>query len=138
MLREFDTTIAGKKAKTIQHAARFGINLTVRLLRVFGPVLDAVKGEEVAFGIFTSKLNDDEVLKLILDLLAYTWYDGKQIGATEFDEMFAGEYAALYQLVLWVVEKNGFFGKFDFGKLLTQGEKLLKSNVTHGIDSTKG
>ena len=133
-LKEIDKTIDGVKYKTVQFPTSEGIKITVRLTKVFGPVFDAIgsdKKKEMTFNasVFTEKLSDAEVLSLIKDLLQETYRNGTRITQDSFDIDFAGEYGHLYQVVLFVVDANNFFGKGSITKISDRLKSLKMSQI---------
>lgn len=128
MIQEQEKEINGAKYRVQQFAARRGLGLKTRLIKLIAPTVLAVMGNQgqkvnldnidpalLGKGIqgLLDNLDSDSVIKLVFDLLVNTWRDGVQVtsqNGTYFDSIYAGNYAELYKALLFVVEVN--FGSF--------------------------
>lgn len=91
-------------------------------------VLDADVNFDKIAEVLTKHLDDIQIVKLILDLMAYTRIDGKEIAKEEiFNIEFAGEYGLLIQTIKFVAEVNftTFFDKNAIGNILERMKALL-------------
>lgn len=97
-----------------------GLQLLKRLTKVVGPSLAIMleggseEAQENADGVFVKaikmlveNIDKDDVVALIKELVQNTKRNGNTIN---FDIDFAGEYAELFQVVLFVVQEN--YGNF--------------------------
>jgi len=105
-----------------QWPASFGVRIIARILRMIGgPVgsaIGAFKGEGSvldaaadmatlgkAVGELAERLDDENVLKLIKDILSSTRCDSKEV-LPQFDTLFMARYGTLGKVVLFAVEVN--------------------------------
>lgn len=117
--KEQKRAIDGVDYTVLQFPTREGLRYKTRILKLVGPIVDGVKGDdELVLSTFTDKLGDDTVCDLIVSLLSKTFRNGKAITAESFDVDFAGEYLHLYKVVMFVVEANGFLGKANIVEIL--------------------
>jgi hypothetical protein len=132
--KTIETTIDGKSFIITQHPASLGLSVTVRLIKlagpVFGDVTDSIQDMPIKLSEFLCKLDDTEILKLVLDILSYTRVKVSvkeivSIDSASLDSEFAGEYETLIKLIWRVISENRFFGKKDIGSLI---KKFLPVN----------
>ena len=134
--KEVKTEIDSVKYMTVQFPTRIGLALKTRLLRLMSPsIKDAfskIENNAISINIAAifEGLEDDSASKLMLDLLAYTYREGKKIDEESFNLDFAGDYVHLYKVILWIIEANGFFGKGSIGDML---KGLTQSQVISPI-----
>lgn len=91
-------------------------------------VLDADVNFDKIAEVLTGHLDDNLIVKLILDLMAHTRVNGEEIAKEAiFNIVFAGEYGLLIQVVKFVVEVNftTFFDKNAIGNILERIKALL-------------
>ena len=127
--------ISGKSFSTVQFPTKEGLKISARLVKFIGPIVDTVTdttSNRIAFSIFTEKLDDDNFVNLIIDILKYSYCGKDKIDETTFDGIFAGEYMMLYEVVLFVVEANNFLGK---GSILTC-LRSIQDKILSVMDST--
>lgn len=108
-----NTELDGVRLYTIQFPASRGAKMTLKLIKMFGPLVG--KGE-MDMLTFTEKLSEDDAIDLIQDLFSATkikFKEDKDPREIDFETDFAGNYALMYKAALWVVQANGFFGKVD-------------------------
>jgi hypothetical protein len=91
-------------------------------------VFDADVNFDKIAEVLTKHLDDDRIVKLIIDLMAYTRVNGKEVAKEGvFNLEFAGEYGLLIQVVKFVVEVNftTFFDKNAIGNILERIKALF-------------
>lgn len=120
--------IDGKEYIITQFPSRIGLSLEIRLLKLLGPALDKIGVDdpthsELNFSLFAEKLDDQNVINILLEMLLYARIkkspkDIVEITPEVFDTEFAGEYVTLGKLVFEIVRVNRFFGKGDILKRL--------------------
>lgn len=119
--------IDGRTFTVTQFPARQGLKMKARLVRLVGPVLDALPSKaQVAsdFSKIAQHINPDELVSFAVDMLAYTKMDKKELSEAVIDSEFAGEYVTLYKLLGFVIDANGFFGKGGIGSLLQRAREV--------------
>lgn len=144
-LRTESKTIEGKKFIVAVFPGLQGLRIKGRLVKLIGPALGGVaagltivKGKTVmesdvkiskpeaigkAIMGLTDRLDDESVIQLIMDLVAFTQIDGRPIDEAVFNLEFAGNYMVLYQVLFFVIETNRFFGKGNIGNMLGRLEQ---------------
>ena len=143
MIDTEEREIEGLKVSVTQFPGRFGNGMKIRLFKIFGPVIgelfSGVKGTRSADGkVGLSKadldlskisgaiqklfehLDEESSYKLQMDLMQSTRVDGKEMDEAVYNDVFAGNYGALYKILFFVIEFNfkSVFGKGDIGKVL--------------------
>ena len=117
-----------------QFGARRGLGLKTRLIKLIAPTAVAAIGanqpgkslmdmdinsEAVgkAIQVLLNNLDANAIVTLIMDLLASTRRDGVEVTSKQgaiFDDVYAGNYAELYQALFFVIQVN--FGNLFMGK----------------------
>jgi len=149
MLKTKEQKIDGTVVLVTQYPARRGFKLQLKLIHLFGPSIGEIlggikKGVKVdnisktdvdlsklgpAIGMLFDKIDEDEMIDLLLTILESTRLDSKEITAEIFDTEFAGEYGKLFTIVGFVLQFNfkSLFGKGGIGKIMA---KLMKDQPT--------
>lgn len=93
-----------------------GLGKTIQAAKLKELDIDPKLLETAALSL-VEKLNADNVVDLVLRLLACTTIDGKAINDGVFDLEFAGEPVLLFQIIGFVLEVNwgSFFGMAGIG-----------------------
>ena len=131
--------------------AREGLQIQTRLVKLVAPslcsLMDAVDSKDGKVSLQTDinmslikgaieelvkRLDEDEVLSLILALFRYVKVDGKELDETAFDLAFASSYFTLYKVIWEVILVNRFFGKDGIGKATLS----IKGVTAGGVPST--
>jgi hypothetical protein len=129
MIESKEKTINGVTYMVTQFPARRALRLQTKLVKLLAPsvsalagganlsdvknVMDAKIGGEViskAVTTLVERLDEDYVVNLIMELLASTRREGKEISEAQFDMIYAGNFKELFQALYFVVEVN--FGSF--------------------------
>jgi len=113
--------INGHDYACTQFPARKGVALQARMLKLCGSgiasLLSGGMSAEVNFtpviAAITEKLDENDVVKFIEDILACTRRDGAELTPTAIDSVFVGEYLDLFKAVKFVLEVN--FASFFAG-----------------------
>jgi len=126
MIETKEETINGKTYITTQFMATQGLKLQIRLGKVIGPAIGQLVGDnENAMGNFLTiifeKMDEEETLKLIKDLMRNTKVNNQDLTKV-FDEVFAGQYMDLFDVIAFIIRVNygSFFALGGFGSLLTK------------------
>src|SRR4051812_2624866 len=130
MIQSKERTIDGAAYQVTQFPARRALALQTRLLKLLGPSLATALGGiedgridasvlSLALRQLGEKLDESATVDLVLQLLACTRKDGKEITEGVFDLEFAGQLDSLYKVLSFVLEVNfgGFFAKSGIGSL---------------------
>lgn len=135
-----DKEIDGFKVTVTQWPARKAFKKKLKLARLLGPsfaeILSGWKSSKTseenisidsseidlskvgsAIQMLFDKMDEDEMLDLILELFSSTRIDGKELTNEEFDLIFAGKTVTVYKVIGFVLEVNfgSFFGKGGIG-----------------------
>lgn len=79
-------------------------------------------------GSLSTRMNEKEILRTIMNILGSTTIDGQEIGKkSNFDLVFAGEYMLLFKVLKFVLEVNfgDFFGENGIGAYM----ELIPTNL---------
>ena len=143
-------TIDGAEYSVTTFAARRGLKLKIRLVKVIGPALaEAASGLDLKDGVSLQETElgggflakavsrlveglDDSTGSLIEELLSQTRKDGRELNGTAIDDEFAGDYLTLYKVLAFVVEANGFFGRGNIGSLIRTSRAETESTSKSG------
>lgn len=126
--------IEGNLVSVVPFTARKGLNLQIRLVKVLGPAIKEVITPDVvskiqsgdkdftisfdkivsAFQSVLSGPNSEDLLALIVELMANVTLNGQQMTENNFDIVFVDNYTLMYQIAYFVVEVN-------FASLLKMG-----------------
>ncbi len=147
MIETKEKIIDGARYTVTQLPARRAIKLKARLIRLFGPVFaqvfitasDAVdetskKNNLVrAIEILGEHIDENSFEALIMDLMVGVRKEGMELTPQLIDIEFAGDMAALYQVVFFVIEVN--FS--NFFSLLGIGSQFASETPPAASQSTK-
>jgi hypothetical protein len=131
MIETKEKQIDGATYTVTQLPARRAIRLKARLIKLFGPVFaqfflavsenvsddqrkqDIVKSIE----ILGAHIDENSFESLVMDLLVGVRKNGMELSPATIDLEFAGDMAALYQLLFFVIEVNfsNFFSMIGIG-----------------------
>jgi hypothetical protein len=137
-----ETEIDKFKVKVTQWPARKAFKQKLKLIKIFGPSLAEIfsgyksrksdsqeESSEIdmskvglAIRMLFEKLNEDEMLSLILELFSSTRINDRELTESEFDMIFAGKIFSVYKIIGFVLEVNfgSFFEKGGIGKMMSQ------------------
>ena len=137
--------------------AREGLQIQTRLVKLVAPslcsLMDAVDSKDGKVSLQTDinmtlikgaieelakRLDEDEVLSLILALFHYVKVDGKELDETAFDLAFASSYFTLYKVIWEVILVNRFFGRDGIGKATQSLKGAVAGTVSSKPGSQKG
>lgn len=126
MITEASKVIDGKTYACKVFPGRQGVRMGVRLTKAFGPLLLGLIGSGRSFreildsdldiGALVGalvRLDAEEVANLMVELLAETTMDGRQITPGVFDLEFAGNYGQLRKVLIFAIEHNNFHSAFS-------------------------
>ncbi len=149
MIETKKKTIDGAEYSVTQFPARRGLGLKLRLIKLIGPALAEAAGalnpangtnslmdseiDPWIIGRAVSSLVeglDNDTGELILDLLAMTRKNGRELSGEVFDLEFAGDYLTLYKVLGFVIQVNGFFGKGGIGTLTAAVQQTAERTGT--------
>lgn len=146
-LRTEHNEIGGMKVTVTTFPTREGLEVKARLIKLVAPSLftaiQNVKsptgaGKDVldmdidlgmireAVNVLADRLDAKDFVKLVLDMMRYTFIDGKKVDEITLDAEFAGEYETLYKVLWMVIKVNRFFGNRSIGNLLP-GQPIQKT-----------
>lgn len=134
MIQDKEKEINGNSYSVVQFPARQALKIKTRLFKLLGPSLttlvnsldkglDSNLDENVlskAVSLLVNKLDSDEVISLILELLSETYLNKTRINVSKFDQHYAGNFNELYQALFFVLEVN--YGDFLGGMFTMKGE----------------
>ena len=128
MRKSAETTIEGRRWTLIQHGGIEGHRLLTGLMRLGGAAIEALAATgaaknamkaddlmEVEIGLdafaalsknLLGNLDDDDILKVVMEIVKHCKCDGEPVGGEAFDDFFAGEYVLLYRVVGWSLKEN--------------------------------
>lgn len=146
MIETREKTINGNKIEVTQFPARHALRYKCRLLRIIGPTigalfenvknLDEVKFTDQDLNIgaavkaLVDRLDESEVLDLIIQLCQSTRFNGKEMNTALIDSEFSGNLTLLYKIIYFILEVNFadfFFEKGGIGMIL--GSQVMKNNT---------
>jgi len=148
------TTIENRKIVVTTFPAREGLRVKTKLVKLAAPSIfslmgavdtssaaakdptkDSIGSRDVDMSVvgdsiqgLMDRLGEEEIIKLIFEMLRYTKLDGKDIDEELFDVEFAGEYVLLYKILQFVIEVNHFFGKTGIGALRSLMQKKMSKS----------
>lgn len=131
MIETKEKLIDGINYTVTQFAARRALRLKTRLLKLLAPsafsaagsfkggnLLDVDLSSTVitqAIQALVDRMDADDCVNLILELLSSTRREGKEITEAHFDMVYAGNFGELFKALFFVLEVN--FGSFFQGIL---------------------
>jgi len=112
MGREAQTkTIDGQEWQVTPWPGRHGIRIQARLAKLIAPLLGEDGGNERAVSALLAGLHEDDVLRLVENMLHGVRVEGQDASMASFLDRFASaNYGALYKGLAFVLEVN--FGDF--------------------------
>lgn len=135
MITTLEKFIDGSNYTVTQFPARRAIRLKAKLIKLFGPVLaqvflttdtktsdDQKKSDLIkAVELLACSIDENQFENLAIELLASTRKNGVELTGPNIDLEFAGDMAALYQVMWFVVEANfsNFFSMMGIGSLFS-------------------
>jgi hypothetical protein len=152
MIDTKEKTIDGRNVMVVQFPGRRALFFKTRLLKLIGPAIAQMfTGKnpletEVDFSVvskaldkLSERLNEDEFVKFVLDLLQCTRLDGKEISGAVFDEEFAGNLLLMYKVLWFTLEVNygSFFGQSGIGKILSAIPQMREKETKTPQKSSK-
>lgn len=137
------TTLKGHKIEVTQHLGRRSLRLKSRLIKLLAPSVGTAIQQKVKKGVKLldqnidlgkvgeaimqlHDLDENAYEDLILEILVSTRFDGRELDAATFDDVFAGELSLMYHVVVFVLKVNygDFFGPDGIGsRLLAEATK---------------
>lgn len=147
MIETFEKVIDGASYSVTQLPARRALRLKAKLIKQFGPVIAQVfvtateKGTDeekksdlvAAIQILSRHIDENSFEQLIVEMLQGVRKNGVELTPPVIDLEFAGDMAALYQVVYFVVEVN--FS--NFFSLMGIGGQSLSPEVLPQTDTKK-
>ena len=127
--------IDGAEIAVTPFFARRGLAMQARLLKIAGPglapLLEKGADAEIDFTAvimaLTARLDEQEVVKYIEDLLAGTRYNGIELTGVNIDAQFSCNYWQLFKVIGFALEVNfgGFFAAI--GKAIPKQDETPKT-----------
>lgn len=147
MIETFEKVIDGASYSVTQLPARRALRLKAKLIKQFGPVIAQVfvtateKGTDeekksdlvAAIQILSRHIDENSFEQLIVEMLQGVRKNGVELTPPVIDLEFAGDMAALYQVVYFVVEVN--FS--NFFSLMGIGGQSLSPEILPQTDTKK-
>lgn len=154
MIRRFKKEIDGAIYQGTTLPARKGISVGARLVKMLAPAAGGLKSAAdldgnssghlgAAIAALVERIEDDKVLRLILDMLegmvriGVVEEDGERVQLSpsdplEFDVIYNSNYEELVKVLGYVVEVNlpGFFGKSNIGKVWERVRSQIDSQIS--------
>jgi hypothetical protein len=131
-----------------QFPARRALKLKTKLIKLIAPSIftgiGAAQGPNIldvsldspllgkAVEMLVSRLDEDDMVRLILEMLSSTRRDGKELTEGHFDMVYAGNFAELFKALFFVLEVNfgSFFQEMGIGSLGQFPAQEARSNLT--------
>jgi len=143
MIETKEKNIEGDVYSVTQFPARMALRMKAKLIRLFGPVMTQVgillltkqddeqqkKDLIKAVELLSCHINENEFEAIAVELLSFTRKNNAELKPALIDMEFAGNMAALYQVLWFVIEVNysNFFQMIGIGNQLPVQE--IPSNV---------
>lgn len=125
-----------------------GLKLQSKMARLALPMLKIFKGFEKFKGLsqldtedlnldtssfvdsLLQNLTEDVIASLFKELLSKVSVNGLNISdESNFNNVFAGNYALMVKIVKFVIDKNNFFGGGGIGKMISSAMSMLPDRV---------
>ncbi len=133
------------KVETTTFAGSYGLKLGAKVGLLMLPLMlpgmsatdkKSLLDQKVDFGKvagnLTNAMNEDKVLKTIMEFVGSTLVDGRPlVKKTEFDEIFAGNYKLLFEILKFILEVN-FGDFFEGGGIVEMVKNMIPSENTNG------
>lgn len=113
-------TRVGKLLLPVIGEAVGGLKSGKDMKKIMDSEIDLARAIPLALSKLSDSVDPDQFYKLMLDLFSNTFYNGKLMNESIFDEVFAGNYFMVYQLAYEVISVNRFFPVSDIGIDLTK------------------
>lgn len=144
MVEAKDKIIDEFKVIVTEWPARKAFKMKLKLTKILGPSvaeifsgLDRKTAESVmnsnidiskvgkAIEMLFEKMDEDQILSLIFEMLSSTRVNNLEINDQSFDDLFKGKLQSVYKILGFVVEVNfgSFFGSSGIGLVKTAFEK---------------
>lgn len=134
MVEPTSKTIDGRVIMTVPFLGRRALTYKTKIIRMFGASIGSLFSKpgginaQIDFSVFedfitklTARIDENEFVKFVLELLQTTRIDGKEITPETFDMEFAANLVLMYKILWFVLEVNygNFFGDTGIGKILS-------------------
>jgi len=144
-LKTRDKKIGDLETSVTELPARRAVRLKTKLIKLLGPslgkladgmhefteeTLDNINVTTIGDAIekLADRLNENDYVDLIMEILQHTRIGGREVTEELFDDVFAGRLDVMYKVVMFTLEVNygSFFGEGGIGHLFQRVRERAK------------